>query len=53
MQEQVLRAIQKCKEENWITVNEKLTDEAVASVFVEIMKDMSLKDFVEIFSPKW
>lgn len=53
MKEEVLRTLLKCKEMGWITINENLNEEALAATFVEIMKDMSLKNFIDIFSPHW
>ena len=51
MQEEILRTIKKCIEKGWITKNEHLTDEALAMAFVDTLKEMPLKKFVEIFNP--
>lgn len=51
MEKEILRAIAKCEEMGWITVNEHLNREVLARAFTDVLKDMSLKRFVEIFNP--
>ena len=52
MEEEIKRTIEKLVEMKWITINEKLNPDAVTSAFIDILKDMSLKKFVDIFTPK-
>lgn len=50
MQEEILRTINKCEEMGWITINPKIRKEALASMFLHIIQEMSLKKFTEIFN---
>lgn len=52
MKEEILRAIDKCEEMGWITINPNLNKEAIAGAFLDIFKDMSLKRAMEIFFPR-
>lgn len=40
-------AIKKCIEMGWITKNPHLTDEALYRLFVETMKEVTVRDFLE------
>lgn len=51
MKEEVLRTIKHLESKGWITINEHLEPAALAAVFVEVLKDMPLSKFVEIFNP--
>jgi hypothetical protein len=50
MKEEIQRTIQKLEDMKWITVNNDLNREALATVFVDILKEMSVKKFLTIFS---
>lgn len=52
MEKEILRTIKKLEEMGWITISSHLNTDAFAAVFVDIFKEMTLKNFIEIFSPK-
>lgn len=53
MNEEIERTIKKLEELGWITVNEHLNREALVAVFIDILKEMPLKKYLDIFTPKF
>lgn len=47
MEEQVKRAIKALVDRGWITVNEHLTEEALARAFIDEFMQMPLKSYIE------
>lgn len=53
MEEEILRALEKAEEMQWITISPHLQRTALAALIVEIaFKQMSLRRAIEIFVPK-
>lgn len=52
MEKEILRVLNKMEEMQYITINEHLNREALARMFLEIFKDMTLRRTLEIFVPK-
>lgn len=53
MKKQLMVALEKLEKDGWITVPENLNREALAAVFIEIMKEMTVKDYLSIFRIDW
>lgn len=49
MKEEIARTIEKLEKMGWITVNDNLNRDALPAVFLDIMKEMSVKKFIQIF----
>jgi hypothetical protein len=47
MRSRIAAAIKTAKKQRWITVNENLTDEALVELFVEGMKEVTVREFLE------
>ena len=47
MKKKIAFAIKKAKEQNWITINEHLNEDALVLLFIEAIKDMPVRDFLE------
>ena len=53
MENIVRKTLKKLIEKKWITVNQDLDEDAVVFAFLKEMKEISLKDFVDAFIPKF
>lgn len=53
MEKEVLRTINKMEEMKWITINPNLNKEAIAQLFIEILKEIKLKDYINLFTPRF
>lgn len=52
MKEEILRALEDLEKRGFIKINEHLNHGAIAEMFLNVFKDMTLRRTIEIFVPK-
>jgi len=50
MEKLFTQVIHTAVEKGWITINPNLNEEALVAMFVDAVKDMRLRDYLEIFN---
>lgn len=53
IEKEIKRIITDMVNSKWITLNKNLNPEAVTILFVDLFKEIKLKDYLEIFTPRF